>query len=70
MFWPFSFVNSKSSWRRFLTVSFQESITYPLICQPGTRWVYGVGLDWVCQLVSALITPVSTILQMLGQSWY
>jgi len=30
------------------------SLTVPLLCDPGTRWEYGIGIDWVGKTVEAV----------------
>jgi CubicO group peptidase (beta-lactamase class C family) len=32
----------------------RKSLHQPLACDPGTRWEYGISIDWVGQLVEAL----------------
>ncbi len=32
----------------------QAGYEYPLLFDPGTRWAYGIGLDWVGRLVEAV----------------
>ncbi len=29
----------------------KKSLFYPLMFDPGTRWDYGIGIDWLCQAV-------------------
>ena len=29
----------------------KQSLNYPLMNDPGTRWGYGPGIDWLCQVV-------------------
>jgi len=30
------------------------ALTVPLLCDPGERWVYGIGIDWVGKLVESV----------------
>jgi CubicO group peptidase (beta-lactamase class C family) len=32
----------------------KASLFYPMVFDPGTRWDYGVGIDWLCQAVEAI----------------
>ena len=32
----------------------KKSLFYPLMFDPGTRWDYGIGIDWLCQAVEAV----------------
>jgi len=32
----------------------QESLFYPMVSDPGTRWDYGIGIDWLGQVVEAV----------------
>jgi CubicO group peptidase (beta-lactamase class C family) len=32
----------------------KPSLFYPLVFDPGTRWDYGMGIDWLCQAVEAV----------------
>lgn len=32
----------------------RRSLLQPLVCDPGTRWEYGISIDWAGQLVEAL----------------
>ena len=32
----------------------KASLFYPLVFDPGTRWDYGIGIDWLCQAVEAI----------------
>lgn len=31
-----------------------NSLNHPLMCEPGTQWRYGCGIDWACILVSRI----------------
>ena len=32
----------------------KESLRYPMVFDPGTRWDYGIGIDWLGQVVEAV----------------
>jgi CubicO group peptidase (beta-lactamase class C family) len=32
----------------------KASLFYPMVFDPGTRWDYGIGIDWLCQAVEAI----------------
>ncbi|MBT2321078.1 beta-lactamase family protein [Variovorax paradoxus] len=32
----------------------KASLFYPMVFDPGTRWDYGIGIDWLCQAVEAV----------------
>ncbi|WP_421708793.1 serine hydrolase domain-containing protein [Algihabitans sp.] len=32
----------------------REALFYPLMSDPGTRWAYGIGIDWLGQVVEAV----------------
>ncbi len=32
----------------------KESLLYPMVFDPGTRWDYGIGIDWLGQVVEAV----------------
>jgi CubicO group peptidase (beta-lactamase class C family) len=32
----------------------KASLFYPMVFDPGTRWDYGMGIDWLCQAVEAV----------------
>ena len=32
----------------------KASLNYPLSFEPGERWDYGIGIDWLCQVVEAV----------------
>ncbi len=32
----------------------KTSLFYPMVFDPGTRWDYGIGIDWLCQAVEAV----------------
>ncbi len=32
----------------------KASLLYPMVFDPGTRWDYGIGIDWLCQAVEAI----------------
>ncbi len=32
----------------------KASLFYPMVCDPGTRWRYGIGIDWLGQVVEAV----------------
>ena len=32
----------------------KSSLFYPMVFDPGTRWDYGIGIDWLCQAVEAV----------------
>lgn len=32
----------------------KNSLYYPMVFDPGTRWDYGIGIDWLCQAVEAI----------------
>ena len=32
----------------------KESLFYPMMTDPGTRWGYGIGIDWLGQMVEAV----------------
>lgn len=32
----------------------KASLSYPMVFDPGTRWDYGIGIDWLCQAVEAV----------------
>jgi len=32
----------------------KSSLFYPMVFDPGTRWDYGIGIDWLCQAVEAI----------------
>lgn len=34
------------------------ALTVPLLCDPGTRWEYGIGIDWVGKTVEAVTGQV------------
>ncbi len=31
-----------------------EGLFYPLVADPGTRWSYGIGMDWVGRIIEAI----------------
>jgi len=44
-------------WIKFTGLSGSAHIkncTYPLVFEPGTSWIYGVGIDWAGQIVERL----------------
>lgn len=32
----------------------REALMAPLLCDPGTRWKYGIGIDWAGQVIEAV----------------
>ena len=32
----------------------KASLFYPMVFDPGTRWDYGIGIDWLCQAVEVI----------------
>ena len=32
----------------------KSSLFYPMVFDPGTRWDYGIGIDWLCQALEAV----------------
>jgi methyl acetate hydrolase len=32
----------------------KSSLFYPMVFDPGTRWDYGIGIDWLCQAVEKI----------------
>jgi len=32
----------------------KEALFYPMAWDPGTRWDYGIGIDWLCQAVEKI----------------
>jgi len=32
----------------------KASLFYPMVFDPGARWDYGIGIDWLCQAVEAI----------------
>ena len=32
----------------------KASLFYPMVFDPGTRWDYGIGIDWLCRAVEAV----------------
>jgi len=39
---------------RSFKVCLKASLSYPLLFEPGERWDYGIGIDWLGQIVEAI----------------